>query len=422
MTPDNRSSMRPRPGAAGEARHATHLRGLNLDRVLGVAMDRPGFFTRSELIDATGLSAPTVGSLASQLIRAGLIRDLGTGPSRGGRRPSFMEFNARHGFAVGIDLGPSSTRLALADLRGERLADKVMPTPVRLGPAALLSRVSIAVRALLRKARVPPGRLLAVAAGAPGAVDRERGILVALAPNLKDWSQVPVGAILERGLGAPVVVENDVNLAVLAERWRGAARGHDNCAFITVGTGIGAGIVVDGELHRGYHSLAGEIALMSMGPQYVGRDFGSRGCLETLAGLKGLAQRWPGASARDGDEWVAALFEAALRGEGQARKMVDEAATLIGIATANLMLVLDPSLIVFGGPLATQGDLFVHEVRRVVRRIVPTPSQIVVSSLGDEAPLWGSLLVATTEARERLRRRLRGGNGAAAELRPGNLA
>jgi predicted NBD/HSP70 family sugar kinase len=405
------AAARPTPGSPADgglgAGTAGHLRRLNLERVLAVVMDRTDAFTRSELIGATGLSAPTVSSLVSDLMRSGLLRDLGIGPSRGGRRPSFMEFNARHGFVAGIDVGPLRTRLAVADLRGQRLAHDVMPTPSELGPAALLSQVASAVRALLQEADVAPGRLLAVAAGAPGAVDREAGTVVALAPNLKDWSNVPVVAVLEQALGAPVVVENDVNLAILGERWRGAASGHDTCAFISVGTGIGAGIVLEGKLHRGHHFLAGEIALMCMGPQFVDRDFGPRGCLETLAGLKGLKARWSAGATGDPDEWVPALFEAARGGDAAARQAVDEEATLVGMAAANLSLVLDPSLIVLGGALITHGRPLVEEVRRIVRQIVPTPPAIVVSALGKEAALWGSLLVATTEARERLRRSLR---------------
>src|SRR5438046_147442 len=133
---------RVRPGASGshlgDARHASHLRTLNLDRVLSVAMDGTGTFTRAELSNATGLSGPTVGTLAADLIRSGLITDLGTGHSRGGRKPSLMEFNARHGFVAGIDLGPTRTRLAIADLRAELVAHRVVPTPTQLPPEGLL--------------------------------------------------------------------------------------------------------------------------------------------------------------------------------------------------------------------------------------------------------------------------------------------
>jgi predicted NBD/HSP70 family sugar kinase len=184
-----------------------------------------------------------------------------------------------------------------------------------------------------------------------------------------------------------VLVENDVNLAILGEHWRGAARGHETCAFITVGTGIGAGVIVNGQLHHGQHFLAGEIALMCMGPQYVGTDFGARGCLETLAGLKALAAQWPHPATGDGAGWVGELIEAARSGDEVARRTVEAAATLIGIATANLSIVLDPSIIVLGGALFAQGSALVDEVRRIVGQIIPAPPQIVASELDKEAPL-----------------------------------
>jgi len=389
-------------------RHVGHLRGLNLERVLAVVMDRRAPFTRAELIDATGLSAPTIGSLASALIRSGVVRDLGTGPSSGGRRPAFMEFNAHHGFVAGIDLGPTHTRLAIADLRGELLAHRVLPTPLTHDPAGLLGEIAAALRALMRESRIPAARLFTVGAGAPGAVDLRTGI-VAHAPNLRGWSAVPLGTILTRALRVPVVVENDVNLAILAERWRGVAGGHDNCAFITVGTGIGAGIVVNGELHHGHHFLAGEIGFMCMGAEYVDADLRARGGgLETLAGLKALSARWAGPADVDGDGWVGALFKAAAEGDEQARRAVRQSATLIGMAIANLSVVIDPSLIVLGGALVTQGPRLIDDVRAIVERVVPRASPIVPSSLGQEAPLWGAVLMATNDARDRLRSQLRG--------------
>jgi glucokinase len=407
MPPHTRSTLKLRTNMTEGVRHAAHLRGLNLERVLAVVMDRPAPFTRAELIDATGLSAPTVGSLASSLIRSGVVRDLGTGPSRGGRRPSFMEFNAHHGFVAGIDLGPTHTRLAIADLRGEVLAHRVLPTPPTRDPAALLGEIAGELRTLMRESQIPFSRLFTVGAGAPGAVDLRTGV-AAYASNLKGWTEVPVATILKKALGVPVVVENDVNLAVLGERWRGVARGHDNCVFIAVGTGIGAGIVVNGELHHGHHFLAGEIGFMCMGAQYVDQDLRSRGGgLETLAGLKALEARWPGPAGVDGDSWLGALFEAARAGDRTALKAIDETAALIGIAIANLSVVIDPSLIVLGGAMVGQIPTLADEVRQIVERVVPRSSAIVVSSLGQEAPLWGAVLVATIEAREHLREQLR---------------
>jgi predicted NBD/HSP70 family sugar kinase len=401
--------MKPRPVASRAKAdvgggNAADLRRLNLERLLAVVMDQPATFTRAELIEATGLSAPTVGSLVMDLIRSGVVKDMGTGPSRGGRRPSFMEFNARHGCIGGIDLGPTRTRLAVADLRGEPLAHDVIATPSRLAPETLLVRLADALRRLMREASLPAERLIAVGAGAPGAVEFEKGI-VTEAPNLRNWTRVPMREILERALGVPTIVENDVNLAILGERWRGAAKGHHTCVYITAGTGIGAGIIVDDVLHRGHHFMAGEIAFMCMGAEYI--DAGMVRCLESLASLKALAERSPRRARLDPAHAVSDMLQAAGNGDRGARKAVEEAAVLIGMAVANLAVVVDPSLIVLAGAMMTQSELLVHEVRRVVERVVPASPEIVVSALGKEAPLWGCLLVAGEEARARLRLHLR---------------
>jgi predicted NBD/HSP70 family sugar kinase len=387
-----------------------------MERVLGVVMKRQTPFTRAEIVRATGLSVPTVAALTGDLIRKGIVRDRGTGPSSGGRRPSFMEFNRRHGFVAGIDIGPTHTRLAVADMRDDVLARRIVPTVDGHKPEDTLRHIAVELRDVLHEAQAPIGRLLAVGVGAPGMVDLKEGVVL-LAPNLAEWVNVPIRDILQRELGAPVLPENDVNLAVLGEHWRGAARGHNTCAFLFVGTGIGAGILIDGAVHEGHHYMAGEVAVMSMGPQYLDRDFSSRGCFETVAALDAVAAAWPHARDRDPAGWLAALFEAAARGDAQACAVVAQTAQFIGIAAANIGAVLDPSIIVLGGAMFAQAELLLREVRSVVDRIRGSriPFQIVLSALGKDAPLTGSLLVASMEARRQVKaqltasaRRLRG--------------
>ena len=395
--------MAVRVPAEATGGNSGHLRRQNLERLLSIVIDQPAAFTRAELIEASGLSAPTVGSLVTHLMRSGIVRDLGAGPSRGGRRPSFMEFNARHGYIAAIDLGPTRTRLAVADLRGERLAHDVVKTPSRVSPDTLLSKLAAALRHSMQEAHLPPERLVAVGAGAPGAVAWNTGV-VTFAPNLGGWTHVPMREVLERELRVPVVVENDVNLAILGERWKGAAQGHETCAYITAGTGIGAGIIVDGVLHRGHHFIAGEIAFMCMGPQFV--DTRPHRCLESLASLRALAEKGPAFAQKDPGRWLAeALGDG--RGDRKVRKAVEDAAVLIGIAVANLSVVVDPSLVVLAGALVAEGLPVVPEGQRIVARVVPEPPQIVLSALGKEAPLWGCLLVAADAARSRLRQQLR---------------
>src|SRR6185295_5669816 len=211
---------------------------------------------------------------------------------------------------------------------------------------------------------------------------------------------------LERELGVPTVVENDVNLAILAERWRGAAQGQQTCAYITVGTGIGAGIIVDGVLHRGHHSMAGEISFLCMSPEHV--DAQPPGSLESRASLKALTARAPRAARRDPARWLSEALRGGGPGDRRTRKAVEQAAALIGMAVANLSVVVAPSLVVLAGALLAEHLPVLPEVRRIVKLVVPAPPEIVPSALGKEAPLWGCVLVAANEARRQVRLRLRG--------------
>ena len=322
-----------------------------------------------------------------------------------------MEFNARHGYIAGIDLGPTRTRLALADLRGQPLAREIITTPSGVTPAVLVAQIAAALRTLMAEAEIPPDRVFAAVAGVPGSVDLDRGVVLT-APNLPGWEEIPMRAMLQQELHTAALIENDVNLALLGEHWQGAARGHDTCAFIFVGTGIGSAILIDGLLHHGHHYTAGEIGLMCMAPEYIGRDFGSRGCFEMLAGLDALRERWRQAAKEDPSRWFKALLEHEEAGDLEARRAIDQTLQLIGMAAANLGAIVDPSIIVLGGAMFAPSSRLVEEVRRVVNDITPAPYEIVPSALGNEAPLAGCLLVGSMEARRHLRQALRGTVGA----------
>jgi predicted NBD/HSP70 family sugar kinase len=390
-----------------EARTAQHLRHLNLERLVVAAMERREPFTRAELTTDTSLSAPTVGNLMVHLIRNGLIKELGTGPSQGGRRPSFLEFNARYGLIAGVAVSPMKTRIAVGDMRGERIATRDWPSLSAMQPNTFVPKMATWLKTLLSENSLPADKLLSVAVSVAGTIDDINGIVLA-APNLKGWAQAAVGPLLKEALGGiPVSVETDTNLAILGERWRGAAVGHDSCALIYVGTGIGAGIVWNGELIRGHHFLAGKIGLMTMGPQFLKQDFGAAGCLETLASLKAIRARWstPGASEAS-EKGLDELFTAAQRGDARAKKLVEETAELIAIAASHIALVVDPSLIVVAGAVAEHPQFLTH-IRQVAGAIIPSPPEIVPAKLGKEGPLWGSLLLAQTASRDVLRQHLR---------------
>jgi len=399
---------RPLRGSSGDvsATHAAHLRGLNIDRVLRIAVDREDAFTRAELIQATGLSAPTVGSVTTALIAKGVLNDLGTAPSRGGRRPGLMEFNSRHGFVAGIDLGPTRTRLAVGDMRGRQLAMRIVATPADQSAETMIRQLTRELRNVMAEAEAPASRLLSVVAGAPGPVDLGTGTVL-YAPNLNGWDHVPLRAMLQQEFTSHIIIENDVNLALLGEHWRGAARGHATCAFMFVGTGIGAAILIDDTLHHGHHYMAGEIGALAMSPGQIGDGPESPLRLEPLAGMAALRHRWDPERAQAPERWFDLLMEAHARGDERAKCAVQQTAAYIGMATAQLGAVVDPSIILLGGSMFAEPGPLVEAVRAVVRQIARTPFEVVRAELGKEAPLAGCLLVGAREAQRALRQQLK---------------
>ncbi len=298
-----------------------------------------------------------------------------------------------------VDLGGSHFSSVLADERGRFLARAASSIRGDEGPERILGMIADAIEELLRKQHGSLEDLRAVALAVPGLVDPETGA-VGAAANLAGWIDVPVAEMLRRRLPVPVRVENDVNLAALGEMWRGAGHGRRHLLFVAPGTGIGAGVIIDGRLHRGAHRFAGEIGYSCPGPEHLEADYGLLGRLEALASGPGLLRR---ARQRLGERLPAEatardIFEMARDGDTEAIALCEETATLIGIAVGNAVTVLDPEMIVFGGGLSREGEALLSRVREVVYRIVPVRPEIVVSTLGEDAQLYGAVLMALEAA------------------------
>src|SRR5437016_7741005 len=338
--------------------------------------------------------------------------------------------NASFGHVLGIDMGASNLRFALADFRGEFLAhttEKVRPED---GPRRMIAQIKRGVRRLALAAsasahppvpkrgtpsRSSPGRLRALAIGVPSPVDPRTG-LVALANNLPGWKNVDLRRALEKEFRVPVYLENDGNMAAIGEHWRGVVRDASSFVFIALGTGIGSGIFIDGKLHRGRTGNAGELYRLNLEWPRWDEDFGEVGYFESqvsglgiaAAGRKILgppaeAQRATLAEERD----ARFVFEAARQGNCKARAILEKAFTMMGVAVADLVTILDPDLIVFGGGLAKgEPELLLDTVRRVVARIHRDPPPIRLSSLGDKAQTYGAIFSALTLAQEVIIRHL----------------
>jgi glucokinase-like ROK family protein len=382
------------------------MRRHNGARLLDIVR-RHGPISRASLARASRLSAPTVSALVHDLVtRKGLLRLAGIGASSGGRRPVMVEFRSDFGCVVAVDLGSTTIRLALADLQGRVLHRRQEQTPAS-SRDAVIERLERGIRGLFSDSGIDPKKLFAIGIGAPGMTDVARGVVISAA-NLKGWTNVPLRDLLQARFGAPVVVDNDVNMAALGELWSGCATNQPNFVFVALGAGVGAGIIVDGRLHRGSSWYAGEISHMNLDYRCWRQDFGEQGYLERRAGAAAIAhmgQRAVGSRRRRGRpaaSLTARVFEAARQGHKPAQRVVEQVAVYLGTAVANIVTVLDPTLVVFGGGVSQVGDQLLEPVRQVVAHIVPNCPEIRLSALGDEAQLHGSLYSVLQLAETRL--------------------
>lgn len=361
------------------------MRAHNSRQVLGV-VKKLGPISRADITRSTRLSPPTVSTLVNGLLRAGLLEEQGEGVSSGGRKPLLVSFNARCGVVIGANIGTTVAQLVLGDMSGAWLARRhVELSDTR--PRPLVERLARESRALLRDAGCAKIPLMAAVIGAPGMTDMERGVVLEAA-NLDGWIDVPAREMFQKALGgAPVVVDNDVNLAAVGEHWRGGARRVSNFVFVSMGTGIGAGIIIDGRIHRGHRWHAGEISHLNVDFREWESDFGAAGYLESYLGAppRTRAKRAPRRN----------------RGEFDA-----DAVARLGAAIANVATVIDPELIIFGGRVALAQPGLLTRVRRVAATIAPNCSDFRLTELGEDAALHGSVRVALDLANESLHERL----------------
>jgi glucokinase len=292
-------------------------------------------------------------------------------------------------FVAGIDLGATNVRVAIADPDGEIEARRAIPYPGG-DPEKLLHSIGRTVDDLVRGVWTT-ATVSAIGMALPGMVDPERGT-VASAANLPGWGDVDIGAVLAKPRNVPFAAENDANAAAIGEQWLGSAKGMHTFVFVALGTGIGAGVVVDGKLHHGAHLLAGEVAYFPMTPEHI-RAPGWQHCLEGVTGGRAIASKavdlfGPEAKASD-------LFDAARNGHAAASAWLRETQEIIAMALADIAALLDPEAIILGGGVtAAQGERFVAPIRELVRACTPSRTPILLSELGEDAQILGAVRLA----------------------------
>jgi len=380
------------------ADHAV-IRSLNRSLVLDHLRTK-GTASRASVAEDTGLARPTVSLIVEDLLREGLVEEVGRGraSAQGGRPPVLLQFNRRSAHLVGVHVGVSRTTIVLADALGEEIGRTQVRTP-RTSARTAVRRIARVCVALLDSHGVHPEHVATAGVCLPGLVAAESGTLL-LAPNL-GWRDVPVVALFEQVLGVPVAAHNASQTSLVAEVMEGAAAGDSDVVLVYAGAGVGAAALVGGQLVSGDQGLAGELGHCRVLEDGLLCGCGGHGCLETVASthavVSAVASRWgrtPG-SFQD-------LGVAALGGDQAAREELARAGALLGRAASRLVNLLAPRTVVLAGGALAAGAALVEPFREAVQECtvpaVGSRLRLVQSALGQDAEVRGVLLLARDRA------------------------
>jgi N-acetylglucosamine repressor len=402
-----------RDGMAASGPRAGHRLMREVNRALVVDLLRDGgSMSRIEIVSRTGLSKPTVSAIVVGLLQEGLITTLGPAGSRpqGGRPAELLQYNRRASAYCGVHFGVHATHVAVADALGRIVIEDQLPsTPGDFD--ASLQALKRFMRSISRQNPDSPGQVAGLGVAVPGPVT-PRGHLE-LAPNL-GWRDIPIRRLMEKSFRVPVEVRNIKDTAAIAEGKTGAARGLSNYVWIYAGTGIGAGIVIDGALFSGADGFAGEIGHC---PASVDSrricSCGRRGCVEALANstaiIDSIRERLAagGRSSLSGKELsIGAVTAAAQSGDRLATGVLRESGEHLGRGISYLLNLVNPQAVVVGGPLLAEGEgPYLAAAREAAHRhsLGSNGTPIIASSLGARGTLVGSVLVAMEGALARQR-------------------
>jgi len=350
---------------------------------------RHGGLTQVELAGATGLSAATVSTIVKELLAAGVVDTRST--TRSGRRAQMVTLARRVGLAVGIHIGHRHMRIALGDVSHEVVAEQTLPLPHEHRMDTSLDRAALLIADLLERVGSSLDEVVGVGIGVPAPVDAATG-MISVRGIMRGWDEVHIAHVLSKRLARPVFVDNDANLGALAESTLGASRGYRDSVYVRASYGTGAGIVLSGQLHRGFAGTAGEIGHVQVDPQGDICRCGSRGCLDTVVGAQALLEPL---RASHGTMALRDVIQRALDGDPGCARVIADAGASIGAVVAGLAMAVNPQAVVVGGELAETGELLLGPLREAIRHRVLlnqiAPLEVVPAELGQRAEVIGGL-------------------------------
>ncbi|WP_433136177.1 ROK family transcriptional regulator [Actinomadura nitritigenes] len=365
--------------------------------------------SRAEIAERTGLTPQTVSGIVKKLLAEGIVREDGSSRVAGlGKPRTTLRINSDAGSAVGLHFDPVELACVVVDLVGQPLVLKRRPTPVGAQPAEVVSAMAELAGHVLAEAAVPRDRVLGLGLASPGPIDQDRGMVVA-PPKLANWSHVPMKQLLSEATGLPVTLDNDATAAAIGERWSGAGRGIANFAYFFFGTGIGGGLILNHQVHRGGSLNAGEFGHTSVIPDGPRCYCGNHGCLESLISPAAIVAETHRRLAEEGADSAleapfhrdpglvdhAAVRHAAADGDPLAAAVIRDAAELVASVAVNVVSIADVDLIVLGGHgIRHVEDLYLDAVTealatRPLSRHVRI-ADAAVSPLGPDAAVIGA--------------------------------
>lgn len=365
------------------------IRAINRSHVLN-AIKTNSPIGRADIARRTGLSPATVTSISAKLISQNLVLEKSTGDSNGGRPPILLIINPKGGYVVGIKLTENNAVCALTDLEASVIAKSSMPLSGH-DPARVVDDLAQLVTTFIREQKIAKEQLLGVGVGLAGIVDAEDGVL--RQSPIYGWDNVPLRNMLQSKLNIPVYIENDVNTLTLTERWFGHGQGVDNFLTVTVGRGVGLGIVVNGQFYRGQNGGAGELGHTTIDPNGPLCACGKNGCLEAYVGDPGL-MRAAQESVTRGElsasiQNIDGLLSLAQKGNPAAIQIFNQAGRILGLGIANLINLFNPKKIIISGEGTREGDfLFISMKESIQQNTMPglfNPNIVEIAPWGDDA-------------------------------------
>lgn len=382
----------------------TVINTINKQNVINVIRNN-GPIYKAEISRLVDLSIPTVMRITDEFIKRGLIREIGKGESSGGKPPQLLEFIPDSHYIIGVDVGTTNIITILMDLSAKIIYRHTIPTGVNDGPKIIINRIIDSINNVFINGNVDKDKILGIGIGMPGLLDSPKGI-VNFSPDFK-WENVDLVGPIREAFQMTIIVENVTRAMAMGEKWFGLGQNCDNYICVNLGYGIGAAIMVNGELYLGSSGSSGEFGHMTVEKNGPLCDCGNYGCLEALASANAISKKAKLFLEKGEKSSILELvkgnlelieaktvFDAAKQGDRLALSIVMEAVEYLGIQLASMVNFMDPELIILEGGVTNAGEILIENLRSVIERRkmkhAGKNTQIVLSELGGDAAALGA--------------------------------